>query len=106
MRRRTGRRQVHVKNFEKFQHYRDRAPIWIKLYGYLLEDYEFNLLPDVAAAAAQKQEGHKSAFSFYEVRRYVEATKLNATNPGGLARSIWRSGEEDPEIRKRFGQSL
>src|SRR5262249_23146561 len=41
---------LQVKNFEKFQHYRDRAPIWIKLYGSLLEDYEFNLLPDVAKA--------------------------------------------------------
>jgi len=37
-----------VKNFDKFQHYRDRAPAWIKLYSSLLEDYEFSMLPDAA----------------------------------------------------------
>lgn len=35
-----------VRNFERFQHYRDRAPIWIKLYNSLLDDYEFGALPD------------------------------------------------------------
>ena len=37
-----------VKNFDKFQHYRDRAPVWIKLYRSLLRDYEFAKLPDAA----------------------------------------------------------
>lgn len=35
-----------VKNFESFQHYKDRNPVWIKLYNELLEDYEFASLPD------------------------------------------------------------
>jgi hypothetical protein len=35
-----------IKNFEQFQHYRDRSPKWIKLYNELLEDYEFATLPD------------------------------------------------------------
>lgn len=35
-----------VRNFEKFQHYTKRTPIWIKLYNRLLDDYEFGLLPD------------------------------------------------------------
>jgi hypothetical protein len=35
-----------VKNFERFQHYKDRSPPWIKLYNELLEDYDFGLLPD------------------------------------------------------------
>lgn len=39
-------RNFRVKNFEKFQHYKDRAPPWIKLYNELLDDYEFGLLPD------------------------------------------------------------
>jgi hypothetical protein len=39
-------KMFHVKNFEKFQHYKDRAPPWIKLYNELLDDYEFGLLPD------------------------------------------------------------
>jgi len=37
-----------VKNYDEFQHYKDRTPPWIKLYNSLLEDYEFNALPDVA----------------------------------------------------------
>ena len=37
-----------VKNFEKFQHYKDRNPPWIKLYNELLDDYEFGLLPDAS----------------------------------------------------------
>lgn len=41
---------ITVRNFEKFQHYRDgsRQPIWIKLYNKLLDNYDFNLLPDSA----------------------------------------------------------
>jgi hypothetical protein len=37
-----------VKNYEKFQHYKDRSPPWIKLYNELLDDYEFGLLPDAS----------------------------------------------------------
>lgn len=37
-----------VKNFEKFQHYKDRSPPWIKLYNELLDDYDFGLLPDAS----------------------------------------------------------
>lgn len=35
-----------VKNYEKFQHYPDRNPPWIKLYNSLLDNYEFSQLPD------------------------------------------------------------
>lgn len=41
-------RTFRVKNFEKFQHYKDRAPPWIKLYNELLDDYDFGLLPDAS----------------------------------------------------------
>lgn len=39
-----------IKNFEQFQHYKDRAPIWIKLYNALLDDYEFGCLSDASKA--------------------------------------------------------
>lgn len=39
-----------VKNFEKFQHYKDRSPPWIRLYNSLLDDYDFGLLPDASKA--------------------------------------------------------
>jgi len=35
-----------VRNWEEFQHYKDRDPSWIKLYNRLLDDYAFGLLPD------------------------------------------------------------
>lgn len=37
-----------VKNWDDFQHYRDRAPPWIKLYNHLLDDYEFGCLQDAS----------------------------------------------------------
>jgi hypothetical protein len=35
-----------VKNWENFQHYKDRNPPWIKLHNHLLDDYDFECLPD------------------------------------------------------------
>ena len=37
-----------VRNFERFQHYKDRSPPWIKLYNELLDDYSFAVLPDAS----------------------------------------------------------
>ncbi len=34
-----------IKNWEKFQHYKDRNPPWIKLYRSLHDDFEFMSLP-------------------------------------------------------------
>jgi hypothetical protein len=39
-----------VKNFAEFQHYKDRAPPWIKLYNNLLDNYEFAQIPDESRA--------------------------------------------------------
>ena len=38
----------YVKNFEHFQHYKDRSPPWIKLYNELLDDYDFACLQDAS----------------------------------------------------------
>jgi hypothetical protein len=37
-----------VKNFARFQHYKDRNPPWIKLYFELLNNYEFSCLQDAS----------------------------------------------------------
>lgn len=37
---------MRVRNFDALQHYKDRNPIWIKLYCSILEDYNFAWLPD------------------------------------------------------------
>jgi hypothetical protein len=39
-----------VKDFDKFQHYKDRTPPWIKLYNALLDDYAFARLQDASKA--------------------------------------------------------
>lgn len=41
---------LRVKNWEEFQHYKDRNPPWIKLHRALLDDYEFARLPDASKA--------------------------------------------------------
>jgi hypothetical protein len=40
------------KNWERFQHYKDRAPPWIKLHRGLLDDYKFHCLPVASRALA------------------------------------------------------
>ena len=37
-------RYFRIKNFERFQHYKNRRPLWIKFYNSLLTDLEFNAL--------------------------------------------------------------
>ena len=37
-----------VLNWGRFQHYKDRNPPWIKFHTSLLDDYEFQRLPDAA----------------------------------------------------------
>jgi hypothetical protein len=41
---------LEVKNWEQFQHYKDRNPPWIKLHAALLDDYEFARLQDASKA--------------------------------------------------------
>lgn len=41
---------LRVKNLEKFQHYRNRRPPWIKLHRSVLEDYHFRRLQDASKA--------------------------------------------------------
>jgi hypothetical protein len=74
-----------VKNFEKFQHYKDRSPPWIKLYNELLDDYEFGQLPDATkmhlvaiwllASRSENKIPHDSAWV---------AKRINATEPVNL----------------------
>jgi hypothetical protein len=40
------------KNWKSFQHYKDRAPAWIKLHKGLLDDFEFSCLPVASKALA------------------------------------------------------
>ena len=44
--------KLRVKNWHNFQHYKDRAPPWIKLHKTLLDDSKFQRLPDASRALA------------------------------------------------------
>lgn len=74
-------RTFRVKNFETFQHYKDRAPPWIKLYNELLDDYEFGLLPDaskmhlVAIWLLASRSENKIPFDPAWVARRINATE-------------------------------
>ena len=39
-------RYYRIRNWEQFQHYKDRRPPWIKLHQSLADDFEFHNLPD------------------------------------------------------------
>lgn len=52
----------------------------------------------IAAAAKIQTEPHDSHHTFADVERFVRATKRHSRNPGGLARALYRSGEEDELI--------
>lgn len=41
---------LRVKNWESFQHYKDRSPPWVKLHRDLLRDYSFSCLQDASKA--------------------------------------------------------
>lgn len=43
--------RLRIKNWEKFQHYKERRPLWIKLYRDLLDDKDWDDLPAPAAKA-------------------------------------------------------
>lgn len=70
-----------VKNFERFQHYKDRSPPWIKLYNELLDDYDFGLLPDaskmhlVAIWLLASRSDNKIPYDSGWVERRINATE-------------------------------
>jgi len=44
--------KIQIKNWAKFQHYKDRSPPWIKLHRGLLDDYGWHCLQDASKALA------------------------------------------------------
>lgn len=74
-----------VKNYEKFQHYKDRAPPWIKLYNETLENYEFGSLKDstkgqlIGIWLLASRMDNKLPFD----SKWI-ASKINATDPVDL----------------------
>ena len=44
--------KIQPKNWNEFQHYKDRSPVWIKLHRRILDDYEYHCLPLASKAIA------------------------------------------------------
>jgi hypothetical protein len=75
------------KNWKSFQHYKDRAPAWIKLHKGLMTDFAFNRLPLASRAlapmlwllASEYEDGEITA-SMDEIafRLHVSTSELNA----------------------------
>jgi hypothetical protein len=70
------------KNWGQFQHYKDRAPPWIKLHKCLLDDYKFACLPVASRALApciwllaSEYEGGQITASVDEIAFRVRLTK-------------------------------
>ncbi len=59
------------KNWDEFQHYKDRSPIWIKLHRKLLDNYDFHRLPVASKALAPL---------LWLLASEYEAGKITATN--------------------------
>jgi hypothetical protein len=72
----------HVKDFEKFQHYKDRAPPWIKLYNEILDSYQFAKLPDnsrfhlVAIMLLASRSGNKIPYDPVWVSGRINSTTI------------------------------
>lgn len=45
---------IHIRNWERFQHYKDRNPNWIKNYTELLHDHNYLALPPATQALLHK----------------------------------------------------
>lgn len=75
------------KNWESFQHYKDRSPPWIKLHKSILDDRHFQRLPDASRAlapclwllASESKDGvfdgsfEELAFRVRQTEKWVEA---------------------------------
>ncbi len=75
---------VAVVNFERFQHYKDRNPPWIKLHAALLDDYEFGRLQDASKMhlvgiwiLASKTDNHVPADPEWITKRIGARTKVD-----------------------------
>lgn len=72
----------HVKNYEKFQHYKDRNPPWIRFYNATLDDYEFGQLPDAskfhlaAIWLLASRSANKLPYDSAWVARRINATEM------------------------------
>lgn len=111
---------LRVRNWQRFQHYKDRNPEWIKLYINLLHDYNYTALPEAARAhlvmiwlVATKRNGSVpadaewlgrqiSATSPVDLDLLVERGFLEPAEDAGEFVSPWPSRHVSPALRAKI----
>lgn len=111
---------LEVKDFDRFQHYKDRHPPWIKLHYTSLSNYEITSLPDAAQGQLWKfwllasRHGNRIPYDAKYLRREIKPSgrlylrellasgllavcKHDASAPLSLARADARSREAEGE---------
>lgn len=83
---------ITIRNWEKFQQYKDRRPTWIKAYVELLDHYEFSHLPDASKA-------HLMGLWLLAA---VTGNRIPA-DPAWIAKKINATSEIDLELLKSNG---
>lgn len=104
-----------VRNFEEFQHYKNRQPPWIKIYRKLLMDYEYGQLPDVSKShlvgvwLLASQHNNRLPFDENWIKKQIQASEnvnLEILKDLQFIEIIKRKrGQPAPPESKHLGQS-
>jgi ribosomal protein L12E/L44/L45/RPP1/RPP2 len=96
-----------VSNFEKYQHYKDRSPPWIKLYNSMLDSYSFSCLQDaskfhaIAITLLASRTENKMQYDNRWVKWAIRATEevnLDTLLDAGFIEIIQDSTENDSNM--------
>jgi hypothetical protein len=87
------RQYLRVKNWTKFQHYKKRNPPWIRLQTALLDDKDFQQLPDASRALAP-------CIWLLAARSQKDDPKLHGCIPYDLTEIAWKLRREEPWVSK------
>ena len=99
-----------VKNWLKYQHYKNRNPPWIKLYKTLLTDYEFCGLPDaskfhyIGIMLLAAREGNEIPYDPEWVRQQIAASSkvdLDILKDAGLLLILERTENRVEKVASR-----
>jgi hypothetical protein len=100
---------IEIKNWDKFQHYKDRNPPWIKLHSSILNDYDFLCLQDASKAhlmllwvlASQTDNHIPSDLAFLEKRLCLTSKiKIDALQKLGFIRIVDEDDNDSGSLSK------
>lgn len=87
-----GRTHLKVRNFDRFQHYKNRRPPWVKLYNNLTDDYDFGCL--------------SNASKYLAIGMLLLASRTEnhiPNDPAWIARELHYDGDPDLKEVERSG---